>query len=526
MKKLSRILIISAGFILTLGSCKKYLDINTNPNASTSTTAELVLPQAMVYTATMLSAYNNYGIGVVGYASNGGGYGGFGVTWTYDYKTTDQAGLWSGSYDLLNDIQYVITSTASDPSKSVLNGVARILKAYNFQMLVDQYNSVPYFNALTGEKSLTPTYDDPKLIYQDLANQLDSAITLIDAGDASLLKSTVDPLFAGDITKWKQFANTIKLRLIVRASAAMSFTNTTFSTDGFLTDDAIVNPGYQLASGQVNPNWGSWVASYTGSAVGRFYIPSPYILAFYNGTKIADSARASVIYYDYPNTPNAQLGIALNVPNAPAVSGAWYSGPGVSAGGTALGNAQGVMKGPNMGEPLMLEAESYFLQAEADVRGILTGTAATDFNKGIFASFEYLYELPNLTASINPVTHHNDTTDVANYLADNAGNPLVDFSAATTEAQQIEAIITQKYIALNFINGQEAWNEYRRTGYPYSSPSVTNNATNSFASTQSQATRSDKLPTRLLYPNTELLYNNKSVPTGINAYTSLIFWAK
>ena len=96
---------------------------------------------------------------------------------------------------------------------------------------------------------------------------------------------------------------------------------------------------------------------------------------------------------------------------------------------------------------------------------------------------------------------------------------------ATTPDQQLEAIITQKYIALNFINSSEAWNEYRRTGYPRSS-NFTSDPTTSFASTLSQSSRPDHLPTRILYPASEYSYNAANVPTGVSPYTSLIFWAK
>ena len=117
-----------------------------------------------------------------------------------------------------------------------------------------------------------------------------------------------------------------------------------------------------------------------------------------------------------------------------------------------------------MGEPLILLAESDFLQAEADVRGILNQDATTDFNNGILASFTYLYEGPD-----NDPTNligGDPVADVATYATANSTSYLVNFSLATTTAQQTEAIITQKYIALNFIHGQEAWSEYRRTGIP------------------------------------------------------------
>jgi Starch-binding associating with outer membrane len=528
MKKISNLILLLGGISLASMniSCKKYLDINTNPNAATSSTPNLVLPQALVYTAANVSSYNNYGSEVCGYAANAGGYGGFGSAWTYNYAPTDFSGLWSSTYDVLNDFQYIINSTQGSDNYAYYNAVAKIMKAYNFQLLVDTYNNVPYTSALKGSASITPTYDDAKTIYPSLATLLDSAIAIIKAAQYPSPLGTSDVMFAGNMTQWIKFANTIKLRLIVRANgvSGVTFANTTFDSNGFLTTDAVVNPGYQKATAtsgtQQNPAWNTWVQTYSGGTGNRAWMASNYIFAFY-ATKLVDSKRGAAIYYGWPSSAIAnQLGNgASSVPSAPSTAGAWYSGS-----TSSLGNAIGVMKGPDMGEPLMLAAESYFLQAEANVRGLISGgnaAATSNFNNGIAASFQYLYKLPNGTQK--PGTDY--AGDATAYQTLNSSNYLANFSLATTQAQQIEAIITQKYIALNFIHGHEAWNEYRRTHYPAivngsSSPTAT------FASTLSQSTRPDKLPTRILYPSTEYSYNSANVPSNISPFSSLIFWAQ
>jgi len=521
MKKISIIILSGIAVVMLGSSCKKYLNINANPNQSTSSTPDAVLPQAIVYTAANISSFNDYGAELGGYAANAGGYGGFGSNWTYDFGPNDYAGLWSSTYDALEDLQFVLNSTQGDSLYPYHNAAARILKAYNYELLVDTYNNVPYTNALQGTTDLTPTYDDAKTLYPLLANELDTAIATIEAANtnvAEALTSGTDPLFGGNETSWIQFANTIKLRLIVRASAMVTFSNTTFDANGFLATDAVVNPGYQKATGQISPSWGDWVQTYTGGNGNRAWMPCTFVFSFYNGTKLSDNARGSVIYFDYPATPNNQLGVGLTtVPSAPATTNGWYSGS-----TTSLGSAPGIMKGPNMGEPLMLAAESYFLQAEANVRNIVSGTAKTNFYNGIEASFNYLYLLPDdktLATGLDPVA------DAATYEANNATSYLVNYSLATTTAQQIEAIITQKYIALNFINSQEGWNEYRRTTYP-KIVDGSQDGTLTFASTLSQSSRPDKLPSRLLYPASEYSYNSANVPTGISPYTSLIFWAQ
>jgi len=484
------------------------------------------LPQAIVYSASITSSFNNYGAELAGYAANAGGYGGFGSNWTYDFGPNDYSGLWSSTYDALNDLQAVQNFAVADKTGNhdYFNAIARIMKVYDFQLLVDTYNNIPYTNALKGTGGLTPKYDDAKTIYPSLALQLDSAIAIINGASSNAsvigLGKGTDPMFGGDMTHWIQFANTLKLRLIIRASSVISFPNKTFDPAGFLATDAIVNPGYAKVSGQQNPSWNSWVQDYAGSAANRAWMPCTYAFSFYDGANLLDNGRGYAIYFQFPNTPNNQLGDgATGIPFAPSTANAWYSGS-----TSSLGNCPGIMKGLNMGEPLMMASESYFLQAEADVRGILSDPAGSDsanFMKGIEASFHYLYLLPDdatLAPGWDPVA------DAAQYQSDNSSSPLVNYSLATTAAMKTEAIITQKYIALNFINSQEGWNEYRRTGYPRSA-NLTSDPTASFASTLSQSSRPDHLPTRILYPASEYSYNAENVPTGISPYTSLIFWA-
>ncbi len=314
---------------------------------------------------------------------------------------------------------------------------------------------------------------------------------------------------------WKQFANTIKLRLIIRAGGKVTFNNTNFSADGFLTNDAMVNPGYTKIAGKISPIF-PYSATNTASTSSR--LPSTFIVSFYDGTKLNDAKRGNAVFKVWPNPPNNQLGNETNPnpPNSP-VPNSWFKG----TNGTTYDKV-GIMKDFNQGVPLITATESYFLQAEAVVRGLITGNAKTLFNKGIETSFTYLYKDG---AGVVPATgtYSNPVGDAAAYITANATSPLVNFDLATTNEQKIEAIITQKYIALHGISMHEAWNEYRRTGYP----KVTGTgATQTFASTVSLATRPDRMPTRFLYPSSEFNTNAANVPAGIDKFNTLIFWAK
>ena len=512
---------ILMGFILLYGtSCKKYLDINSNPNMATSATPELILPQAITYTANVLNSFNNYGAQTGLYAANAGGYGGFGESITYNYTTTF-TGLWSMSYDNLEDYQAILNKTQGLDQYDFYNGVARIMKVNHFQLLVDAFNDLPYTSALKGADILNPTYSVAKDVYKDLAIQLDSAIAKINAGanipgEAPL--GATDVIFGGNMVQWKQLANTLKLRLIIRGKGKVEFANTTFSPDGFLTTDALINPGYTRDGGKQNPTWESWAYGSTGSAANKAWMPSKFIFGFYDGHSISDSARGRAIYYQFPKTGINQLGIEGTALISCPTGSFWFSGS--ARDGKSNGNQIGILKGPNAGLPLLLASESFFLQAEGNLKGILsTGSAASFFDMGVAAAFKYTYQLPDKTilAGVSVA----DT--VAAYKASNTSNYLVNYAVASSDAQRLEAIITQKFIALNFINSHEAWNEYRRTHYP---TIMAGNGYKTFASTVSESTRPDKLPTRILYPISEATYNGANVPKGINSFSSLIFWAQ
>ncbi len=553
MKK-KALIIISAAVTFMGTSCQKYLNINTNPNNPTSSSPDYVLPQAIVYTAANEDGFNNYGGQIVGYMSNAGGYGGFGDSWTYDFSTTDFNGLWTSTYDVLQDIQYVIGETRDSADLAYYTAAGDILKAYNYELLVDAYNDVPYSKALLGQQDVSPAYDSAATIYVSLAKLLDSAIALINNAPSNVVAMPAgsDPMFYGNMTYWVQFANTVKLRLIVHAASAITFPNTTFDPAGFLTVDAQVNPGYTRGVGsggatQQNPSWNDFVGTYSGGAGDRAWMANRYVTGFYNGVKLNDQIRARAIYYHWDTTSygvaypwGAQLGTQNSTePSAPNYTNAWYStyylgGPpwATVTSITGLGNNIGVMKGPNMGQVLISAAESYFLQAEAAQRTIITGSAQTLFNSGIAASFNYLLQAPGTTTSVSygyGFSADSAATLAKQYQAANAGSPsglgyLANYNLATPGAEQLEAIITQKYIALNMISGQEAWNEYRRTGYPKCASSTVDPYT-SFASTLSSSPRPDGLPTRILYPASEYSSNASNVPNGISPFTSLIFWA-
>jgi hypothetical protein len=527
MKKLLNTILIIA-LLASATSCKKsYLDINANPNSATASTPELVLPAALTTTGSLLVTYLDYGNFMAGYQSNAGGYSFTGsTTVTYAFTTGNNTGLYSGPFSNLRDYQYIITNTTGIPKYALFNAAARIMKSYHYQKLVDEYGDVPYSDALQGANIVTPKYDDDAAVYQALITDLDACIAQLKANISNSTVTTLgtsDVMFQGNVTKWIQFANNIKLRLLTRArsSSISAFVATefgTFSSEGFLTDDVVINPGYSSASAIQNPMWTTYHSSYTGTAAGAGLsrIPSPFIMAFYNGVKVTDTKRGALIYKNFGTTPVNQLGNE-NSPVAVAGYPAWYVGTGT---GASAPETVGILKSRVMPQIIFPASETYFLLAEAALNGYtLSGSAQSNFDLGVRASFNYLEKFGSTNAV--PATS-TPAADATAYQASNPTNYLVNYNLATTYAQRLEAIITQKYVALNFVDSYEGWTEFRRTTYPTIVNGSTS-ATASFASLQSASTRADKLTVRSLYPQNE--YNlNANTPAGLSVFTSKVFW--
>lgn len=523
MKKYIKYILLSSIVVVT-SSCKKFLDINTDPNNLTSASAALILPQAITNSALIANNSSQSMSDFGGFQANAGGFGGFGSVVTYDYGTGNFNGLWIGTYDNAYDFEYIINNTANDLDFAYSTAIARIMKSLDFERLVNQYNDAPYSDALKGPSSLQPKYDKAEAIYKACIAELNKAIADISTAQTKSttikIAATTDPLFSGNMDLWKKFANTIKLRMLIKMAevpAEKTYATAGFAaidrTLGFLITDAINQPTYEKTT-RPSPVYSSIGFSATGNNVNTSRIPSRWIYSFYNGNKLTDPGRGGAIYRNFPSTPINQLGDeSAGVPPALATGSSWFTGD------NAVSSTFGVVKGPGQGVPVMLAAESYFLQAEAFARNYLSGDAAAAYNNGILQSFTYIYKNASnvLAEGKNPVA------DVATYLLNNETSSLVNFSLAVSMEQKIEAIITQKYIAFNMIANDEAFNEFRRTGYP----KIVNGSLNpllTFASRQSISTRADKLPARILYPQQEYNLNPANAPAGIDKFGSRIFY--
>jgi len=524
--------ITAIALVLSINSCSLDLDINDNPNAPTGAVVTPDLTLTAIIAGTASDNFGTFDLGpanwTLGYECPGSGIAGYGSDYTYSYTAASFTGCWTNTFARLRDYVGMISQAEADPQWALYGGICHIMKAFSFNLLVDAYGDVPYNEGVTAYTTgiVTPAYDDDAAVYQLIVKELDDAIAtlrenkgLIGATVKGLTKAT-DPVFSGDIDKWIKFANNIKLRLLVRALgteidgfAKSAFS--TFSSEGFLKEDVLVNPGYNTSQSQ-NPLWGSYHSGLTGTVTTRanYYIPTEFIYSYYDGEKLLDTIRGKLVYKSYPNTPLGVLGAEGNPESNLIGDYCLYTGTGT---GTAASTASGLCKSRTAGLGLFFAADLYFLLAEAALKGYaIDGDARTNYVNGVTASFNYLSWVGTATA---PPSGFNPATHAQNYFDANKGNRLADYDAATNDEERLETIITQRYIAANMLFCYQAWIDFRRTGYP----TVDKGRGSKYDFYSVQASNRADYPRRLIYPESESTLN-KNTPEVKSLSDKPIFW--
>lgn len=512
--------------VASTGCRKSQFNINQNVNSVTDSTVtyDVVLPAALQASGTIVGTPWGTIQNWMGFWARSGTYAPNVIEETYEITTSFGNGIWNSCYDNNYDYQ-IVQAKAGLAGATFYEGIARVMKAHNFMMLVDVYGNVPYSQALKGGGNPTPGYDLGINVYKDLFRQLDTAISLIKNSvvtttNANKNIGTNDIIFQGNSGKWVRFANTLKLRMIIHAYAVSGIDKATeiskINTEGSgylgLGEDVMAQPGY--VADKPNPFYTTYKTSVAGAQTANnvYYRANKWGIDYYSYNGDARRARF------YEAGANGYVGVQYGLP--PITD---------NAAANLAGIGPGLYKTNTAPQTIMTAAESFFLQAEARQRGFIsTGSSvATLTNAGIAESFRYM-----------------GAGDPSSYLANNAGYSDVDVTAVanspvnpagTQPTGGLFTIISQKWFALNGINTLEVWNDYRRMAY---NEVVTTSPINDRflygagvgydpgppISVSPQNT-STKIPTRYLYPQTEYNYNpaNVAAQGTIDRY-SRVFW--
>ena len=452
-----------AAFTLGVSACTdKFDEINTNPNAPSTATADLFLPHGI---QSAVDAYwgGSLGMDIGNLISQ---------YWArIQYTDIDQylvsSDVYSGAWqtfhiEALADYQriYKLGVETKNPN---YQAVALIMRSWVFSLITDIYGDIPYSQSIQGlEGILQPKYDTQKEVYAGIVKELKTANDLIDATDKTKAIAG-DILFANDLTKWKKFANSLSLRLLNRMLDKSDAGIDVKAEINRILSDPTKYPVISSVSDNIQLNYIDATNNNNPINQNRKTRDDHRVSATLVN-KLAEMKDARLaVYADKPADGGDYKGVPNGLSNADA-------------------NALGLSKTSKVGAyfvaatapgVIMSYAELLFIKAELAYKGITAaGTAATNYTAAITASHSQ-YKL-----TVSP-----------DYLAANALKTGSDGYTQTME---------QKWIAL-FGQGVEAWTEFRRTGIPALKPSVIN-------------VNGGVIPTRLPYPGSEesLNYENFS----------------
>ncbi|AUC80689.1 SusD/RagB family nutrient-binding outer membrane lipoprotein [Lacinutrix sp. Bg11-31] len=321
--------------------------------------------------------------------------------------------IWSSLYSRIDDIEALINYAEANDNDN-LKATALVLKVYTFALITDLFGDVPYFEASISD---TPAYDLQETIYGELISTLEQSNQLFNTTD--VINSNFDVLYQGDANKWKRFSNSLKFKILMRASNNLS-----------------VNAQLQELIDNGNLfNANTEEAKYNYSGIGDD--KNPIHETIVEGER--HEYRSSAVLFSHLNNgldPRTSKMIGLN-----------------QNGEYVFGGFDGLIS-PIAELYLRADAPGYFLSyselefliTEAAYKGYINVPVESHYNAGVMASFK-----------ANELT--ND--EALSFLSTNP----YDSSNA------LEQIGIQKYLAL-FCQGFEAWTEYRRTGFPELIPPV------------------------------------------------------
>ncbi|GAC1594972.1 MAG: SusD/RagB family nutrient-binding outer membrane lipoprotein [Ginsengibacter sp.] len=473
MKKIAIVFLLFIGFT----SCKKFLDVNTSPNNAPAVPPSTLLPTTTVGIAFANS--NDLARATEALVQHIAGVGN--QVASYDVYNLDGAfdNQWNGEiYGTASNLQILIDQySATSPAYS---GIAKLELAYDYSMATDVWGDVPYSQAGMGTKFPFPRFDLQQDIYQgNPALGITSLIDLVKSGLADLSKTSVlkpgndDLVYKGDLAKWARMGNTLLLKFGIMVSnknpsLAASTIQSVITGNNYINANSLdFDVPFGAAVGNQNPIYSfNWVNRQGDAMLSQRFLKlekdlndTVRLAKFFN--KVGGTTASTSKFVAFDNGSNA-VPPPSTTPNQPPSRSKYFTYLTGNDGGGAI--------------HLLTNFQSQFILAEAALTLGTPGDPNTYYQAGITASM--------LKAGV-------PQDSVTLYFAT---NPTVVNLTGTTD-QKLKQIITQKYIAWTG-NGIEAFDDYRRTGYP--ALALVNNPSGD---------NPNVIPTRLPYTPAELAAN-------------------
>ncbi len=489
MKKIAIILFSACGLI-GLNACDAGFDeMNVNKTAAIAINPVFALNNAVVNT-TPPSPTVQYEMGIVQQIVSPNSGVLTGANFNQDNRDYTQA-TWQRYFRSVIRNTYDVIATTKDPARTNLVNMAKILQSYAFLVLTDTYGDIPYTEAGKGytDQKVYPKYDKQQAIYAGIIKDISDAVAAL---DASKTRETADVLFGGDVAKWKKFGNSLLLRIGMRlskvdATQAQALVTRAFA-GGVITTNAdnvliLHDANYLNSIGQL----------LNATEANNFYLAAPFV----DYLKKTNDPRLRSIAVRYVGAtsgtqqtpakavidPAVQIGMPFGYDNSS------ISGPVKTLGLASFYDFSQAdrtrMNKTTARAYLVTASQTNLLLAEAVTRGWVTGNAKDYYEAGVKAHMAQVSEM--------------DANSVVSTIAVDAYLTANPFSSTTA----LEQINTQYWISC-FLNGPEAFANFRRTGFPKLSA-------NPFPG---KAIKGDFI-NRLTYPNSEISVNSVNVKAAI-----------
>lgn len=373
--------------------------------------------------------------------------------------------------------------------------IAQITKIMGLHRTTDKYGAIPYFNV--GNGSFTVEYDSQESIYKSFFTELEEAIGHLYTYSLShlVIPRSSDVVYEGNPAKWVRLGNSLMLRLAMRVKYVDPTLSRTWAEKAMSHPGGLIESLSDIAKLAEGSGIRTKNALYT-------------IAGAYNDTRMGASIQVYLKGFKDPRlsvyfTGNTDMAVPPAIPQ----SGAAY---------------QGAAK-PKVEEfsPTywFKSSETSFLRAEATLAGYNTGTVSGNvksfYEEGIRRSFAENGISSGVDAYLEGNSAPTTFVDLANpvYSSKAPSNITVKWNDADTEEVKLEKIITQKYLAI-YPDGQEAWSEWRRTGYPRLIPAKSNISNMGVVTSDGHKDGVRCWP----YPQDELNQNTANVKAAIDKY--------
>lgn len=450
MKKFKFIFLTT--IIFSLAACD-FGNINIDPTRSSDAALNEILPVAIVQSARNIASIGGRVTGTVvqhwtGVDAQPESYSNYLID-EQTLTTFWETGLYVGA---MKDC-FLMIEKAETQNQPYYEGIAKVLMAQNLGIATTYWGDVPYSQALAGTESLKSPYDSQESVYNSIQQLLDEAIAAFNQTPVVGGPSNDDLIFRGNALRWKATAYALKARYYMHLTRR----------DPKAAENALTAIANAFTRRAEQPTFFFGNSDNESHPIALFGKERPQQMVVGNFLVNMMNEKADPRRRKYWVLENNEA--------------MFYK----------LGNTDLFWAQRNSPAPLISYTELLFLKAEAQLRTGQEIQAAQTFTEAIINNME---ELGISAAEYNP------------YLAFNAG-----FSGLNTLEQKIQRIITQKYIAMYGQNSNEAWVDYRRTGYPLLA--VPANATPSF-------NPSLVVPRRYLYPITERTTNRENYEAAIS----------